>query len=43
MGLIVGNSVGIGVIGTCIGAAEGQLVGAFELAVGCRKEDKHMR
>ena len=39
MGLIVGNSVGIGVIG----AAEGQLVGAFELAVGCTKEDNYVR
>lgn len=40
MGLIVGNSVvGMGVIG----AAEGQLVGAFELAVGCTKDNKHVR
>ena len=39
MGLIVGNSVGMGVIG----AAEGQLVGAFELAVGCTKDNKNVR
>ena len=43
MGLIVGTSVGMRVASTCIGAAEGQLVGAFELAVGCTKEDNYVR
>ena len=42
MGLIVGTSVGMRVASTCIGA-EGQLVGAFELAVGCTKEDNYVR